>query len=232
MNSLTTVHEVYKLIAQRDLSLTMQICKLASEAVKTAEGVEALALYEAIVDSLDSYVTELAEHGTSTLAMRNVKITEEQLRDMVEECSRAWDEAERLRSTGIISKALIDKFVGDWMMPIGQRDWINRTRRSIRYHDEPEWVPRVAANLIKNSGDQNSADNASVEDRVRKIIAEHFGWEEADVTPEKTFSLNLAEFDAELLMGLEDEFGIEITVEEAEKIISLQTAVNCVLALL
>src|SRR5690349_9437039 len=148
---MTTVDEVYTLISQRDLSLNMQIYRLASEAVKTAKDSTALALYEAMVDSLDSYLTELAEHGTSTLAMRNVKITEEQLRTMVKECSLAWDEVERLRSTGITSSALIDKFVGGWMMPIGKVDWINRTRRSVEYHNEPRWVVRVAANLAKNS---------------------------------------------------------------------------------
>jgi acyl carrier protein len=64
-----------------------------------------------------------------------------------------------------------------------------------------------------------------VEDRVKQIVAEQLGVDEADVTPEASFvddlgadSLDLVE----LIMAMEEEFDIKIEDEEAEKIKTVQ----------
>ena len=75
---------------------------------------------------------------------------------------------------------------------------------------------------------------ASVFERVRKIIAEQLGVEEDDVKPNTSFveDLNADSLDlVELIMSLEEEFGqggqgFEISDEDAEKIVTVQDAVN------
>lgn len=70
---------------------------------------------------------------------------------------------------------------------------------------------------------------ASVEERVKKIIAEQLGVEEEDITPEASFvdDLGADSLDTvELVMAFEEEFGIEIPDDDAEKILSVQNAVD------
>lgn len=58
-------------------------------------------------------------------------------------------------------------------------------------------------------------------DRLKKIIVEQLGVDEADVKPEASFvdDLNADSLDlVELIMSLEEEFGMEISDQEAEKI--------------
>ena len=65
--------------------------------------------------------------------------------------------------------------------------------------------------------------------RVQKIIVEQLGVEEAEVVPTASFveDLNADSLDlVELIMSLEEEFGMEISDEEAEKIVSVQDAVD------
>ena len=65
---------------------------------------------------------------------------------------------------------------------------------------------------------------ATVEERVKKIIAEQLGVEEDEVTPEASFveDLGADSLDTvELVMALEEEFGHEIPDEQAEKLQSV-----------
>jgi len=69
----------------------------------------------------------------------------------------------------------------------------------------------------------------AVEDRVKKIIAEQLGLEEEDVTPESSFvdDLGADSLDTvELVMAFEEEFSIEIPDEDAEKILTVQNAID------
>jgi len=73
----------------------------------------------------------------------------------------------------------------------------------------------------------------SVEQRVKKIVAEQLGVNEADVKIESTFvdDLGADSLDTvELVMALEEEFECEIPDEEAEKITSVQQAIDYIQA--
>ncbi|MBI4715945.1 MAG: acyl carrier protein [Nitrospirae bacterium] len=70
---------------------------------------------------------------------------------------------------------------------------------------------------------------ASVEERVRKIVAEQLGVDLEDVTPEASFvdDLGADSLDTvELVMALEEEFDIEIPDEDAEKILTVQNSID------
>ncbi|MCG3111510.1 MAG: acyl carrier protein [Candidatus Manganitrophus sp.] len=69
----------------------------------------------------------------------------------------------------------------------------------------------------------------AVEERVKKIISEQLGLEDEDVTPEASFveDLGADSLDTvELVMAFEEEFGIEIPDEDAEKILTVQNAID------
>ncbi|MCA3132021.1 MAG: acyl carrier protein [Betaproteobacteria bacterium] len=71
------------------------------------------------------------------------------------------------------------------------------------------------------------ADN--IEPRVKRIVAEQLGVSEADIKNESTFvdDLGADSLDTvELVMALEEEFECEIPDEEAEKITSVQQAID------
>jgi acyl carrier protein len=68
-----------------------------------------------------------------------------------------------------------------------------------------------------------------VADRVKKIIVDQLGVEEETVTAEASFvdDLGADSLDTvELVMALEEEFGIEIPDEDAEKITRVKEAVD------
>ena len=70
---------------------------------------------------------------------------------------------------------------------------------------------------------------ATVDERVKKIIAEQLGVEEDEVTSEASFveDLGADSLDiVELVMALEEEFGIEIPDEDAEKILTVGKALD------
>lgn len=67
----------------------------------------------------------------------------------------------------------------------------------------------------------------SVQEKVRSIIAEQLGVKVEEVTPPAKFieDLGADSLDTvELVMALEEEFGIEIPDEEAEKLVSVGDA--------
>src|SRR3546814_19952888 len=69
----------------------------------------------------------------------------------------------------------------------------------------------------------------SIEQRVKKIVAEQLGVNEAEIKNESSFldDLGADSLDmVELVMALEDEFETEIPDEEAEKITTVQQAVD------
>ncbi len=68
-----------------------------------------------------------------------------------------------------------------------------------------------------------------VADRVKKIIVDHLGVEEAKVVEDASFidDLGADSLDTvELVMAFEEEFGIEIPDDAAEKILSVKNAVD------
>ena len=70
---------------------------------------------------------------------------------------------------------------------------------------------------------------SSVEDRVAKIVIEQLGVKEEEVKSEASFvdDLGADSLDTvELVMALEEEFGTEIPDEEAEKITTVQLAID------
>ncbi|AGF47010.1 acyl carrier protein [Candidatus Kinetoplastibacterium desouzaii TCC079E] len=73
----------------------------------------------------------------------------------------------------------------------------------------------------------------SIEQRVKKIVAEQLGVNESDVKDSSSFveDLGADSLDmVELVMALEDEFETEIPDEEAENISTVQHAVDYILS--
>jgi acyl carrier protein len=69
----------------------------------------------------------------------------------------------------------------------------------------------------------------AVEDRVKQIIVDQLGVDSGDVTAASSFvdDLGADSLDrVELIMALEETFGIEIPDEDAEKIATVQDAVD------
>ena len=66
-------------------------------------------------------------------------------------------------------------------------------------------------------------------ERVKKIVVEHLGVEEDKVTPDASFidDLGADSLDiVELVMAFEEEFGVEIPDDAAEKISTVKDAIS------
>ena len=69
----------------------------------------------------------------------------------------------------------------------------------------------------------------AIEDTVKKIIVDQLGVDEGEVTPEASFidDLGADSLDTvELIMAFEEEFGLEIPDDEAEKLTTVGDALN------
>ena len=70
---------------------------------------------------------------------------------------------------------------------------------------------------------------SDVFDRVKRIIIDRLGVDESEVTPEASFKDDLGADSldvVELVMELEDEFNLEISDEDAEKITTVGEVVD------
>jgi acyl carrier protein len=79
------------------------------------------------------------------------------------------------------------------------------------------------------AGGGEVSGTVDVAEKVKKIIVEQLGVDEAEVTPDASFveDLGADSLDTvELIMVLEEEFGIEIPDEDAEKIVHVKDAVQ------
>ncbi|MCA1848048.1 MAG: acyl carrier protein [Actinobacteria bacterium] len=74
-------------------------------------------------------------------------------------------------------------------------------------------------------------DREEILNKIQEITADRLGVDESDVTPDASFREDL-EADSldlvELIMELEEQFGMEIPDEEAEKITTVEEAVDYV----
>jgi acyl carrier protein len=73
------------------------------------------------------------------------------------------------------------------------------------------------------------SDGSDVADRVKKIVVEHLGIDEAKVTESASLmdDLGADSLDAvELVMAFEEEFGCEIPDDAADKIVTVQDAIT------
>ena len=74
---------------------------------------------------------------------------------------------------------------------------------------------------------------STVEERVRHIVVEQLGVKEEEASPDSSFvdDLGADSLDTvELVMALEEEFNCEIPDEEAEKITTVQEAIDYIQA--
>jgi acyl carrier protein len=78
---------------------------------------------------------------------------------------------------------------------------------------------------------RDGLDREEILTKIQEITADRLGVEESDVTPDASFREDL-EADSldlvELIMELEEQFGMEIPDEEAEKITTVEEAVDYV----
>jgi len=80
---------------------------------------------------------------------------------------------------------------------------------------------------------EDNVPMSTIEERVKKIVVEQLGVKEEEVTPGSSFvdDLGADSLDTvELVMALEEEFECEIPDEEAEKITTVQQAVDYIKA--
>lgn len=66
-------------------------------------------------------------------------------------------------------------------------------------------------------------------DRLKQIVAEQLGVEQGAIVPGARFSEDLKADSldlVEMIMSLEEEFGVEIPDEDAEKILTVQDAID------
>ena len=74
---------------------------------------------------------------------------------------------------------------------------------------------------------------SEIADKIKRIVVEHLGVDEAKVTPEASFidDLGADSLDTvELVMAFEEEFDVEIPEDAAEKIATVKDAIDFISA--
>jgi len=77
--------------------------------------------------------------------------------------------------------------------------------------------------------EESGVSTSTIYDRLKGIVTEQLGVDEEEITPEASFvdDLNADSLDlVELIMSLEEEFGLEISDEDAEKILTVGDAAS------
>ena len=77
--------------------------------------------------------------------------------------------------------------------------------------------------------EESGVSTSTIYDRLKGLVTEQLGVDEEEVTPEASFvdDLNADSLDlVELIMSLEEEFGLEISDEDAEKIVTVGDAAS------
>jgi acyl carrier protein len=92
---------------------------------------------------------------------------------------------------------------------------------------------RLSSTICRLAFHHRGQSMSTIEERVKKIVVEQLGVKEEDVTTNASFvdDLGADSLDTvELVMALEEEFECEIPDEDAEKITSVQQAIDYVKA--
>src|SRR3546814_9050370 len=93
--------------------------------------------------------------------------------------------------------------------------------------------PAFPYTILCNSLHRSQQPMSSIEERVKKIVVEQLGVKEEEVSNSASFvdDLGADSLDTvELVMALEEEFECEIPDEEAEKLTSVQQAIDYIKA--
>ena len=86
---------------------------------------------------------------------------------------------------------------------------------------------RMTNNAEQTTGTEDKM--SEIADKVKKIVVEHLGVEEAKVTPEASFIDDLGADSletVELVMAFEEAFSVEIPEDAAEKISTVKDAID------
>jgi acyl carrier protein len=129
-------------------------------------------------------------------------------------------------------------FLGDNYAFVSARTAFNRTiGASWQLHTEATTMPpgpyRQSPGWTNNYSLRGMDHMSTIEERVKKIVIEQLGVKEDEVTANASFvdDLGADSLDTvELVMALEEEFETEIPDEDAEKITTVQQAVDYIKA--